>query len=62
MAFTQIAPTIKDEYKIKQFVIDTDADISALPECGAGSTAISVSSGKVFMVNASREWKELGGE
>lgn len=45
----------------KEFICDTDADIAKLPKCCAGSTALVVESGKYFMVNASGEWAEFGG-
>lgn len=61
MAYKQIAPTYECEAPKKEFVLDTDADVELLPPCGAGSTAISVASGKVFMKNASGQWKEFGG-
>ena len=62
MAYKQIAPTYECEAPRRDFVMDTDADIADLPSCGAGSTAISVASGKVFMKNASGAWAEFGGE
>jgi hypothetical protein len=58
---------IKEEYsayideRVKEFVCDTDTDFSELPQCGTGSTAVSVSTGNVYVVNASGDWKPLGG-
>lgn len=43
------------------FVIDTDADVDTLPKCNPGSSAVSVASGKVYIVNASGKWVEFGG-
>lgn len=44
----------------KRFVIDSEADVSSLPKCSAGSVAIVAAGGKVFMVNASGQWVEAG--
>lgn len=44
----------------KHFVCDSVYDISNLPECISGSTAIVADKGgTIFMVNASGEWREL---
>lgn len=61
MAYKKIAPTYECEAPRMEFVLDTDADLEDLPECGAGSSAISVASGNVFMKNASGAWRILGG-
>lgn len=44
----------------QELICDTDADVENLPKCCAGSTAIVVESGKIFMVNASGEWAPFG--
>ena len=44
-----------------EYVCDTDADFDNLPTCATGSTALSVASGTVKMVNASGEWAVFGG-
>ena len=44
----------------KEYICDTDADVKNLPKCCAGSTALVVESGKIYMVNASGEWKPFG--
>lgn len=59
--YKKIAPVMECALPICEFVLDGDEDVASLPECGSGSTAISVASGKVFMKNASGEWKEFGG-
>lgn len=42
------------------FVLDSDGDVSSLPKCCAGSTAIVADKdGPMYMVNASGEWKEV---
>lgn len=46
----------------KEFMMDTDADMANLPKCCVGSTAIAVSSGEVYMVNASGDWVVFGAE
>lgn len=57
----QIQPTLEGTQLRRKFVIDTDADVATLPSCAAGSAALSVESGSVFVVNASGEWKKFGG-
>ena len=44
----------------EEYVCDTDADIENLPKSYPGSTAMVVESGKIYMVNASGEWKPFG--
>ncbi len=42
------------------FVIDSTADVAALPKAAPGSVAIVADKGgAVYMVNASGEWKEI---
>lgn len=62
MAYKQIAPTYECEAPRKEFVMDSDADLQDLPECGSGSVAISVAPGNVWMKNASGKWAIFGGE
>lgn len=58
---------IKEEYcpcadaQQKEFLCDTDADFATLPKCCPGSTAVSVASKNVYMVNASGRWVLFGG-
>lgn len=40
----------------KHFICDTDEDFANLPEACTGSTAISIASGSVRMVNTAGEW------
>jgi hypothetical protein len=51
-----------DEYK-HEFIVDTDADFDALPTegVGTGSTAVSLESGTVKVVNTQGEWVTFGG-
>lgn len=63
MAFEQISPFSTCEKRRYDFIMDTDQDLADLPtECAPGSTALSCASGKVFIVNASHMWVELGGD
>jgi hypothetical protein len=59
---------IKEEYcacvdaQRKEFLCDTDADFANLPKSCVGSTAVSVETGNVQVVNASGNWVAFGGE
>ena len=60
-----------------QFLMDTDADKNNLPTstssgvkqgdevsclpCGKGSTALSIATGKIFVLNSNDVWTEIGG-
>lgn len=46
----------------REFYCDTEADVSDLPACCTGSTAVIVSTGQIMMVNASGEWVEFGAD
>lgn len=62
MAIEQVAPFATCEKRRYDYIMDTDADAANLPKtCAAGSTALSCASGRVFIVNASGAWVELGG-
>lgn len=45
-----------------EFIADTEADVANLPACCAGSSALVSATGKIYMVNASCQWVEFGGE
>ena len=50
---------IANEYR-RSFVLDSTEDVSDLPVCCAGSTAMVAGNGSaVYMVNASGAWVEL---
>ncbi len=49
-----------DGYKC-EYIVDTNADFENLPKCCTGSTALSVESGDIMVVNASGEWVKFGG-
>lgn len=45
-----------------EYIADTDADLENLPECDCvGSTAVSLESGRVMVVNTQGKWVEFGG-
>lgn len=48
-----------DEYK-SEFICDTDEDFANLPKCCTGSTAVSLQSGKIRVVNTVGEWVPFG--
>lgn len=41
---------------IAEYICDTDADFADLPEASTGSTAISIESGNIRIVNTQGEW------
>ena len=43
------------------YIIDTDEDVANLPKSPIGSNAVSLASGKVFVVNTKDEWVAFGG-
>ena len=45
----------------QEYVIDTESDMTSLPTCCTSSTAVVISTGKVYMVNTTGEWTEFGG-
>lgn len=49
-----------DDYK-REFIVDTDADFNKLPTACTGSTAVSIESGRVMIVNSAGVWVEFGG-
>ena len=46
----------------REFICDTAADVANLPNCAAGSSALVCATSKVYIVNASGNWVEFGGE
>ena len=49
-----------DDYKC-EYIVDTDSDLANLPDGCTGSSAVSVESGSVRVVNASGAWANFGG-
>lgn len=41
---------------VKEFLCDTDEDFAKLPECCVGSTALSIATGNVRIVNTQGKW------
>ena len=47
-------------YNLKEFVVDTETDITLLPlECAMGSTAFVIETGEVYMLNGKGEWVKI---
>jgi hypothetical protein len=46
---------------ICEFVCDAETDVAQLPKCCAGSVALVVSTGNVYVVNANGNWVKFGG-
>lgn len=44
-----------------EYLCDTDADFEKLPNACTGSTAVSIESGSVMIVNTVGEWVKFGG-
>lgn len=51
--------SLNDE--IKEYICDTDADFADLPTACTGSTAVSIESGAVMVVNTAGQWATFGG-
>lgn len=50
---------LNEDYRCS-FIMDSESEVSNLPECCPGSDAFAVENGGVlFMVNASGEWVKL---
>ena len=45
----------REDY-VAEYLCDTDADLATLPTACTGSTAVSIESGKVKIVNTSGQW------
>ena len=43
------------------YIVDTDEDVANLPKASAGSNAVSIATGNVFVVNTQGEWVAFGG-
>ena len=42
------------------YYIDTDEDVALLPKAPITSQAVSLTSGKLFVVNGYKDWQEFG--
>lgn len=49
-----------DDYR-HEYICDSDEDFAGLPPCGTGSSAVSLASGNVKVVNTNGEWVTFGG-
>ena len=57
---SSIAQSGHTTYGLKEFVIDTEADLENLPiDIPMGSTALCIKSGDVYMLNGSGDWKKF---
>ena len=63
MALVQIAPILKSNQRVREFIMDTDADAANLPKDAApGSTALACNTATPYIMNASGRWVILGGD
>ena len=60
MSYRLVKQGGKLDYNYKEFYLDTDNDLSSIPvnDAWPGSVAYSISSGKVYMLNTSKQWIE----
>jgi hypothetical protein len=47
------------QYGVNEYVCDTTEDLTHLPRCGMGSTALVIATGEVYMKNSYGEWVKL---
>ena len=61
MAFYLKQQSNKNDYNYKEFIVDTDADITDLPTKGVapGSNCFVIETSTVYMLNNQNEWKEI---
>ena len=53
--------SIVNEYRC-EYICDTDADFATLPKADVGSTAVSIATGAIRVVNTAGEWVPFGEE
>lgn len=60
MSYTIVKQNNKLNYDYKEFFLDTEEDLSSVPVKDAcpGSIAYIIDSGKIFILNTEKEWKE----
>lgn len=57
MAYQMISTNGQIQYNINEFVIESPEDLKLLPpKSAAGSTALCMSNGEVYMKNVSGQW------
>jgi len=50
----------RTDYNLREYILDTTADVASLPTTDApGSTAFVIETGTALMLNTQGEWKEL---
>lgn len=50
----------RTDYNLREYILDTAADVASLPKTDApGSTAFVIETGTALMLNTQGEWKEL---
>lgn len=59
--FNLVSTTGKIAYGVKEFVLDTEADLASIDvkPCTPGSTAFIIEGPKKYILNGSKEWKEI---
>lgn len=63
MAFKQVDYHFTaNGFFVKEIIVDSDADFENLPKCDPTSTALNPHNGKVYVVDASGNWVEFGGD
>lgn len=60
MAFRLVKQGGKLDYNYKEYFLDTESDLASVPTIDAypGSIAYVIDSGKLFILNTNKEWKE----
>lgn len=60
MAFKLIKQGGNLDYNYKEYFLDTESDLASVPTMDAcpGSVAFIINSGKLFILNTNKEWKE----
>lgn len=48
------------DYNFKEYYLDNESELDGVPvkECCPGSIAYIIDSGKIYMLNSKKEWKE----
>ena len=74
MAYWLVAGSNSGASKQMQYFMDSDSDLSSLPNmehsgtnsddvaalpCGKGSSALSIGSGKIYILNSNNQWVEF---
>lgn len=48
------------DYNFKEYYLDSESELNSIPtkDCCPGSIAYIIETGKIFMLNSKKEWKE----